>query len=86
MTPKIMNSQALERLFEKTNFCKDKKLPEWDDIKIEDDYVYIPQCSYFGGTLINMGDTYENGGFDGLFIQELIKRFKFLYERNKVKR
>ena len=36
-------------------------------------YPYVPQCSYLGNTLICMADTYENGGWDALFIQKLIR-------------
>lgn len=38
-------------------------------------YIHIPECSYLGSSGIMMND-YENSGYDALFIQELIERYK----------
>ena len=49
----------------------------WDGLKFlnentegEDPHPYVAQCKYLGDTLICMADTYENGGWDALFIQK----------------
>jgi hypothetical protein len=80
--------EGLRKLYEETSFAgiSGDKIG-WSDLRIEPDleresglYVYVPQCSYLGNTLICLADTYEKSGVDCLFIQELIR----LYSEGKL--
>ncbi len=50
---------------------------EWDwsgrKVDSQDGYVYIPQGSHLGNTLICLGDTYENSAKDCDFISQATK-------------
>ena len=71
-----MNQAKIARLKEqraKTTF-KDKKV-YWEGISIdkdEDGYVYVPQGSHLGDTLISLDDTYEESGEDCLYVSDVI--------------
>lgn len=67
----------LRSLYARTSFAEEKAAPTWSDIKIgEDDdgaeYAWVPQCSYLGGTLIALSDTYEQSGDDCLYVQKVL--------------
>ena len=70
----------LIQLFAKTNFTDGDTA--WDGIKVdkEDGHVYVPQGSTLGDTLIGMVDVYERGGDDAMFIQQVIKFYKEVYD------
>jgi hypothetical protein len=86
----INTTDDLNALLRATTFAEGKKPPTWDGMKIEDPeedpeeggyppfgkFIYVPQCSYLGGTLISLGDDYEKSGEDCLFIQELLRLAK----------
>ena len=46
------------------------RLPmEWSETRErEDGYPYVPQCSYLGGTLISLADTYEESEHDCAYV------------------
>ena len=73
-----MDIEKLKKLFEKTTFSEEMNLPrtfDWEELEIENDYVYVPQGSHLGQTLIVFDDNYEGSGNDALFISELLKEF-----------
>jgi len=39
----------------------------------EPDLLWLPECADLGGTLIQLGDDYENSGEDCLLVQEAIR-------------
>ena len=54
---------------------------EWSDRRTDaEGYVYIPQGSYLGETLIMLGDTYENCERDCDFITNSKKYIRFLLD------
>lgn len=54
---------------------------EWDDRKEDDDgYVFIPQCSYLGSTLISLADTYENSGYHCDLVAESVNALPALLD------
>lgn len=78
----------LDLLYSQTSFVDEDDVV-WDRIKVSpmpaydgDEEspigcrVWIPECSYFGGTMINMGGDYEQNGEDGLFLQELVRLYR----------
>lgn len=84
----VDSEESLFQLFRQTTFSSlPNDPPKWDDMSISkaDDYelesyplgvcLFVPQCSAFGSTLIQLGDTYENHGEDCLFIQELVAAY-----------
>jgi hypothetical protein len=85
MKGKINDQASLDALYAETTFAKEKKAPTWDNLKVTkektgEDYplgcsIHVPQCSYFGGTMIAVADTYERHGEDCLFIQELMRLY-----------
>ena len=57
---------------------------EWDGIRVDGDgYVFVPQGSTFGNTLITTGDVYEHGGYDAMFIQKLVQAWPYIYNALK---
>lgn len=80
---KMINStHELDELFRQTNFAEDRNvIPKWSNTSEslddgDDDYPYVPECSYFGGTLIQLAGDYEGGDRDCFFIQELVRLCK----------
>ena len=85
----VDSEKSLGDLYSQTTFFKDRDdgPPMWDNMSVSkaDDYelesyplgvcLFVPQCSAFGSTLIQLGDTYENHGEDCLFIQELVAAY-----------
>lgn len=76
---------SLDDLYKQTNFAEEVDHPKWGTIKISQDkdedgmeylYVHVPECTYFGETLICTAGVYENGGYDCLFIQELVRLYR----------
>ena len=68
--------KKLKELWDRTTL-KTTKNCEWEDLSIDTGgWIYVPQGSKFGDTLIMLDDDYENSGDDCLFISELIKEFK----------
>jgi len=74
-------TEDVNDLFIRTNFYGARDLDlEWDRIRVDSDgYVFVPQGSTFGQTFITMGDVYENGGYDALFIQKLVQVWPYIY-------
>lgn len=82
----VKTQEELDQLHQETTI-KDAG-PCWSGIKTQNDReyplgvrVHVPEGSYFGGTMICLADTYENGGNDCLFIQELVR----LYQAGRLK-
>lgn len=65
--------EEISKLFKKSTFSDNSDF-EWNGLEIdEEDYVYVPQGSHLGGTLICFDDNYEDSGHDALLITELLK-------------
>lgn len=77
-----MNIEKLKELFDKTTFAEDKNF-EWEGLEVEKDFVYAPQGSHLGKTLIVFDDNYEGSGNDAIFISELLKEFYKEVENGK---
>ena len=74
-----MDIEKLKKLFEDSTFSKDMKF-DWEGfqdriLKGGDRFIYVPQGSHLGDTLIVFEDAYEGSGEDALFISELLKEF-----------
>ena len=62
-TDLLTKANALLEAREKITFRREPQ--EWSRRKVDDEgYVYIPQGSYLGDTLVMLGDTYENSAKD----------------------
>ena len=73
----IKINELLERIKE-TKEEYGKNFPwKWDNLKqinVKDgSYIYVPQGSFLGNTLINLNDNYGNSGFDCLLIEDALK-------------
>ncbi len=80
---------TLQDLYAQTSFCQDDEVPFWSSLKVEeldeDDIkergdgstlrIYVPECSTFGSTNIQLSGDYEQDGEDCLFIQELVRAY-----------
>lgn len=80
---KVNSQQELDRLYQETTFAKEVKPFAWDRLQATKSkeyplgrFIHVPQGSCFGDTLISLADTYENGGEDCLFIQELVRFYR----------
>lgn len=72
-----MNIEELTKLAAKHNLTSEP--PMWDNMKIDPDgYVYVPQCSYLGDSLVSLADTYEGSGDFCLLIQEALRHLPAL--------
>ncbi|MEK6881672.1 MAG: hypothetical protein AABY22_18780 [Nanoarchaeota archaeon] len=69
-----MDIEKLKKLYENSTFSENDNF-DWEDLEVKEDYVYVPQGSHLGETLIVFDDNYEGSGEDALFISELLKEF-----------
>ena len=70
----VMNIEYLKKLYKETTLYKERDF-DWSEMKKEKNYVWVPQGSRLGNTLITFDDDYEGSGEDALFISELLKAF-----------
>jgi len=86
IVPSVVKSgHDLLELFEGSSFVDDpdvgfsgmeiKSVDEDDGDYPLNLYVYVPECSTFGHTLIMLSGDYEDSGVDCLFLQELVKAY-----------
>lgn len=76
----INSTKELVKLFQQTTFAENQDIaPKWSDTREsldDNDHPYVPECSCFDGTLIQLAGDYEGSDADCVLIQELVRLCK----------